>query len=199
MATNPQLFAAAIARIDAAHMEDPNREVCDGVALPRELVYARRMSAWLDRLKPDASEALRLAVRAQHIRRWTIPRDSYPMDRAGYHRWRGVLARLHAETAGDILRETGYDESTIARVQALVRKERLKLDPETQILEDVVCLVFLENYFADFAGKHDGEELLRIVRKTWAKMSPRARETATALPVPPQARQLIAKALEQTP
>lgn len=199
MVTDSLPFAAAIARIDAAHDEDPSREVCDGVPLPRELVYARRMSAWLERLEPNASDALRLAVRAQHIRRWTVPRNSYPMDRAGYHRWRDALARMHAETAGAMVREAGYDEQTATRVQALVRKERLKLDLETQVLEDVACLVFLENQFAEFSGKHDPQEVVRIVRRTWAKMSPRARDAALALPLPPAARQLVAQALEQTP
>ncbi|MFZ5558573.1 MAG: DUF4202 domain-containing protein [Pseudomonadota bacterium] len=195
MACASSLLSCALERIDAVHGEDPAREAWEGEMLPRELVYARRMSAWLERLRPDASAALRLAVRAQHLRRWEVPRERYPMDRAGYHRWRGVLARRQAETAGSILREVGYDETTIARVQALVRKEGLKQDPETQILEDAACLVFLENYFADFAARHPEDELLRIVRKTWVKMSPQARDAALALPLAPPVRELIAKAL----
>jgi hypothetical protein len=154
------------------------------------------MSEWLERLEPNASEALRLAVRAQHIRRWTIARSDYPMDRSGYLRWRAALAKLHAETAGRILREAGYDEDTVRRVAALIRKERLKLDPEAQLLEDVACLVFLENYFADFASRHDEIQVVEILRKTWKKMSGRGHAAALALPLAPHARALVERALK---
>lgn len=186
----------AIARFDAVNAEDPNRETIDGVQRPRELVYAERMSAWLGRLVGDASEVVRLAVRAQHIRRWTIARESYPMDRAGYHKWRTDLGRFHAETAGEILRQVGYGEETIARVQSLLRKERLKADPEVQLLEDVACLVFLDHYFADFARKHDAEKLTDIVRKTWRKMSPRGHEAARGLAFRPDLGAIVTRALD---
>ncbi len=186
---------AAIAALDAANAEDPNREIAEGQEHPKELLYARRMSGWLERLEPGASEALRLAVRAQHIRRWSIPRRSYPMDRAGYRRWRTELARFHAETAGAILRSLGYEESLVSRVQALLRKEGLRTDPEAQTLEDVACLVFLESYFADFSRQHDETKILDIVRKVWRKMSERGRERALGLPMQPQIRGLVEKAL----
>lgn len=195
MTSASERFHEALRRIDAANAEDPNQEIVDGEAQPKELVYSRRMSAWLERLAPDASEALRLAARAQHIRRWTIPRAAYPMDRPGYHRWRTTLARFHADTAGAILRELGYEDTTIARVQSLLRKERLKSDPETQTLEDVICLVFLENHFADFARRHDEAKLLEVLRKTWAKMSPQGRQAALGLDLPPAARAIVEKAL----
>jgi hypothetical protein len=188
-------FAAAIGKIDEANAADPNHEELEGQQQPKELVYSRRMTAWLERLSPDASEALRLAARGQHICRWTIPRDSYPMDRAGYLRWRNDCKRMHAEKLGDILREVGYDQATIERVQSLVLKERLKADPETQLLEDVVCLVFLENYFAEFARQHDEAKLIDIVRKTWKKMSPRGHEAALKLPLTDETRELVQKAL----
>ena len=188
-------FDTAIARFDAANADDPRREVCEGVAYPRELLYARRMTVWVEKLAPDASEALRLAARCQHIRRWTIPRRDYPMDRQGYRAWRTRLARFHADTAGEILRDVGYDEPTVQRVQALLRKERLKLDPEVQCLEDVICLVFLESYFADFASQHDEPKLVDIVRKTWKKMSGPGHEAALALNLPPAARAIVRKAL----
>jgi hypothetical protein len=188
-------FRAAIERIDAANADDPHRVSHDGREIAAEVLYARRMTAWLERLYPDASEQLRLAVRAQHIRRWEIPRDTYPMDRAGYHRWRTALYTFHADTAERILREVGYDDATIARVRSLLRKERLKSDPETQALEDVACLVFLESYFAEFAAKHDDEKLITILRRTWAKMSPKARDAALALKLEPRARALIENAL----
>lgn len=186
----------AIARFDAANAEDPNKVTIGDAQRPKELVYAERMTAWLDQLAPDASERVRLAVRAQHIRRWTIARESYPMDRAGYHKWRTDLGRFHAETAGEILRQVGYGEETIARVQSLLRKERLKADPEVQLLEDVACLVFLDHYFADFARKHDAEKLTDIVRKTWRKMSPRGHEAARGLSFRPDLGAIVTRALD---
>lgn len=188
-------FDEALARFDAANGEDPNKEVFEGIEHPKELLYARRMTAWLDELAPDASEALKLAARCQHIRRWAIARNTYPMDRHGYKQWRTTLAKYHAETAGKVLREVGYGEETIGRVQSLLRKERLKLDPETQLLEDVACLVFLENYFAGFAQQHDEDKLIGIVRKTWAKMSPQGHEAALKLNLPPEAVAIVKKAL----
>jgi Domain of unknown function (DUF4202) len=192
--TSPR-YAAAIKKIDAANAADPNREAHQGRDEPKELIYSRRMTQWLDRLAPDASEALRLAAHGQHICRWTIPRNSYPMDRAGYLKWRNECKRMHAEKLGQILGEVGYDQATVERVQSLVRKERLKADPDTQLLEDAVCLVFLENYFAEFARQHDETKLIGIVRKTWKKMSPRGREAAQQLPLDGESRKLVEQAL----
>lgn len=187
MTFEPNRFRRAIELFDAANAEDPAAEA---------LLYAKRMSDWLNRLVPDASQALKLAARSQHIRRWEIPRNKYPMTRAGYHRWRTELYGFHAKVAGGILREVGYDEATIQRVQSLLKKERLKEDPEAQLLEDVICLVFLENYFADFARQHDEEKIITILRKTWRKMSPLGHEAALNLPIGPAERQLIEKALQ---
>jgi Domain of unknown function (DUF4202) len=195
MPADVERFNRAIRRFDAANAEDPHQEVCDGVSHPKELLYAQRMTAWLDRFAPDASEALRLAARCQHIRRWTIPRDRYPMDRHGYLRWRTALAAFHAETAAEILREVGYEEAIISRVQSLLRKEKLKRDPEMQCLEDVICLVFLESYCADFASHQDAAKALSILRKTWEKMSPRGREVARTIDLPQEVHQLIQEAL----
>jgi hypothetical protein len=188
-------FAGAIERIDAANREDPETVVVDGSRVPGELLYSRRMSAWLDRLEPNASEALKLAVRAQHLRRWEIPRETFPKTRAGYLQWRTRLGAYHAEKAGQILRESGYDEVTVSRVQSLLRKEGLKSDAETQLLEDVICVVFLENYFADFAPQHDEEKVVNILRKTWRKMSERGRQAALSLTLPEPARDLVTRAL----
>ena len=194
-------FQQAIARFDAANGEDPNRESYQGKDHPKELLYARRLSAWLERLAPDASEALRLAARCQHIRRWEIPRDRYPIGgeegRKGYQQWRAALMQFHAETAGGILRDVGYDDATIARVQGMLRKENLKSDPETQTLEDAVCMVFLENHFADFSRRDDidEEKLNRIIRQTWHKMSRPGQQAALALDLPADARALLEKAL----
>lgn len=187
----------AFRRFDAANAEDPNRASFEGRELPAELLYAQRMTRWLERLDPNASEPLKLAVRCQHLCRWMIPRSSYPMTRAGYHTWRAELAKFHAEKAAPILRGVGYGESTIARVQSLVRKERIKSDPETQTLEDVACLVFLEDDFADFVSRHVDEEekLLNILRRTWKKMSPRGHEMAMTLELGERERVLLEKAL----
>ena len=195
MISDPVRFEKAIERFDAANTEDPNKEVYEGVEYPKELIYARRMTAWLERLVPDASEALRLAARCQHIRRWTIPRSDYPLDRRGYKRWRTNLAKYHAETAGAILKDVGYDDDTIGRVRTLLRKEGLKRDPEVQLLEDVICLVFLENYFSDFAKQHDEEKLINILRKTWKKMSPQGHQAALGLNFPGDLRRIVDMAL----
>jgi hypothetical protein len=195
MVIDPERFKAAISRFDAANAEDPTTEVFQGVVYPKELLYAQRMTTWLDKLAPDASETLRLAVRCQHIQRWAIPRHTYPMDRTGYLRWRTTLAKFHADTAAEILRDVGYDDSTIRRVQTLLRKERLKRDSEVQCLEDVICLVFLENYLAEFATQHDEAKILDILQKTWKKMSTRGHEVALTLSMSPAARRLVEQAL----
>jgi len=197
MLADLERFNAAIARFDAANADDPTTEVFQEVVYPKELLYAQRMTAWLDNIAPEASEALRLAVRCQHIQRWTIPRHTYAMDRHGYLRWRTTLAKFHADTAAAILRDVGYDDATIQRVQTLLRKERLKRDPEVQCLEDVICLVFLEHYLAAFATQHDEVKVPDILRKTWTKMSPRGHEVALTLPMSPEARRLVEQALTE--
>ena len=177
-------LAEALSRFDAANSADPNIEELDGISYPKELLYAQRMTRWLDALEPDAPEAVQLAVRAQHICRWQIPRNQYPMDRQGYLAWRTELGKFHARTAGDILQDVGYDQEMVAKVQKLLRKEELKQDPEVQLLEDVACLVFLESYFADFSAKHEQEKVIQIVQRTWRKMSERAHRQALKLPLP---------------
>ena len=188
-------FREAVACFDRANAEDPNVETVDGVSHPKELLYAQRMSDALERFAPDASEVVRLAARCQHIRRWTVSRDSYPQGRDGYRRWRTDLGGFHAETAGGILREIGYEEAAVGRVRALLRKERLKADPEVQLLEDVVCLVFLRHYLAPFAAQHEDEKVVGILRKTWRKMSERGRAAALDLALAPELRVLVTRAV----
>ncbi len=195
MPADSERFREAIRRFDAANGEDPHHEVVDGVAYPKELLYSQRLTAWLERFAPEASEALRLAAHSQHIRRWVIPRDQYPMDRWGYLQWRTTLAKFHADTATTILREVGYEEPMIQRVRSLLRKEGLKRDPEVQCLEDVICLVFLESYCAEFAGQHDAAKALGILRKTWSKMSPHGREVARTAGLRAEVHRLIDAAL----
>jgi hypothetical protein len=195
MTADSDRFARAIEKFDAANREDPHKEVVAGIEHPQELLYARRMSARLEKLAPDAAEPLRLAARAQHICRWKIPRADYPAGRSGYLDWRNACKQMHADLAGEVLREIGYEGETIQRVQDLLLKKRLKLDPEMQLLEDVICLVFLENYLAEFATKHDDPKLITIIQKTWKKMSPAGHEAALALDLPANVRALVEKAL----
>ena len=188
-------FNDAIARFDRANAADPNEEIVGGVPEPKELAYARRMTDRLAAYAPDAPAAVKLAARCQHIRRWMRPRSECPEGRDGYRSWREDLARFHAETAAAILREVGYDTPTIERVGSLVRKERVKSDPDMQLLEDVVCLVFLEFYLGDFAGRHSERKLIEILRKTWRKMSDRGREEALTLDLAPELGALVEKAV----
>jgi hypothetical protein len=179
---DPRRFERTLAAFDAANREDPRlEEDDDGHAVPKELLYAQRMSTMLDEFAPDASEALRLAARCQHIRRWTVSRDSYPMNRKGYLRWRTHLKKFHGEQATAIMQTEGYDSDTINQVVDLLNKKNLKRDPEMQTLEDVICLVFLRHYFGEFLTKHSEEKVLSVVAKTWGKMSEAGH--AAALPV----------------
>ena len=175
MIEDRQRFERAIAPFDAANGEDPRRDLGpDGKPCPRELLYSRRMTEMLERFAPEASEAARLAVRAQHIQRWKSPRESYPMDRNGYLQWRTQLYKFHADLAGRLMQEAGYDEQTIERVKKAIGKRGLKVNPETQLLEDVTALVFIEHYMLEFVGQkpdYTEEKWLGIVRKTWEKMS----------------------------
>lgn len=188
-------FDDAITLMDEANGLDPNRDQISGMDFPKELLYARRMTEWLLRLDPEASEALQLAARCQHIERWRIPREDYPMDRKGYLKWRSDLKKFHAERAGEILQEAGYDSDMIERVQYLVMKKGLKKDPESQLLEDVICLVFLDYYFAEFIEKHTDEKIISILQKTWRKMSERGHEAAKQLSFPKRAAKLVEQAL----
>ena len=185
----------AFERFDQINATDPRAEDVEDGREPKELVYSRRMTERLDGFSPDASEALRLAARAQHIARWKIPRSEYAEGRAGYRQWRTRLMQHHADIARDILSEVGYSPETIDRVVLMLRKQRLKRDPEVQTLEDVVCLVFLEHYFDDFARDHPEEKLVGILRKTWAKMSERGRATALGLALSERASRLVARAI----
>lgn len=177
MNVTPSRFERVIALIDAANAQDPNRERVDGADVPKELLYSRRMTEMLERFSPDAPEAMKIAVRGQHVERWKTPRNSHSMDRAGYLQWRTGLYKFHAETVARLMREAGYDDAMIERVQTVVGRKGLKVNPETQLLEDVSDLTFLEHYMAYFAGQHpeySEEKWINIVRKTWVKMSDRA-------------------------
>jgi len=188
----------AFRQFDQANADDPNIETVDGTEHPKELLYAQRMTATLEEFAPEASDEVRLAVRCQHIRRWTIPRETYPEGREGYRRWRSDLARFHADTAASILGGIGYDQESIARVSLLLRKERLKSDPEVQLLEDVACLVFLTHYLSAFVEKHESTKVIDILRKTWRKMSDKGHTAALQLNWDTKTRPLVEAALSSS-
>ena len=187
-----------LAAIDKANSADPSIEPTPGGGQPAALLYGQRMSAWLARLRPAAPEALQIACRAQHIRRWEIPRDRYPKDRKGYHQWRRGLYDFHADAAADIMVAHGYDADTTERTRFLIRKQRLKEDPDTQTLEDAACMVFLEHHFAAFAAESDPDKVIHILRRTWAKMSPEAQALAQQLTLAEEAQALMTRALAPT-
>lgn len=185
----------AIQLFDAANSKDPFTETVDDKTFPKELLYAQRMSKQLDNFEHNASEAVQLAVRCQHICRWEIPRDSYEMNRAGYLTWRRDLAKFHAKKAAEILKEVGYGDSTINEVTSLLQKKQLKKNSNTQLLEDVVCLVFLNFYFDKFSQKYSEQKLIDILQKTWEKMSDKGHEAALNLNLSDNSLVLINKAL----
>jgi hypothetical protein len=187
----------ALAAIDAANADDPVRLMVRGRSRPKELAHAELASEWIERLRPGASVALRLAARAHHIRRWTLPRAEFPEGRVGYLRWRRELQIFHAREVDSILLELGYDETTRSRVRALVQKKNLARDPEVQALEDALCLVFLETQFHDLSQRLESEKLLDVTRKTLAKMSAAARDLARELPLEPADFSLLEEALSR--
>lgn len=192
---NTKPFQAACELIDAENAQDPNSEIFQSITFPKELLYSNRMYERLMNFHPNASEAIQIASKAQHICRWEIPRESYPMDRLGYLKWREDLKKFHAKTTASILQKSGYDSEFIARVSFLIEKKLLKKDEETQLLEDVICLVFLEHYFDPFVQKHDSEKMKNIILKTWNKMSEKGHQEALKINYSASNLQLIKEAL----
>jgi len=190
-----QQLTHAFDLFDQSNAEDPNSILVDGQGQPKELVFAERLTAAVLALEPDASEPLQLASRCQHIRRWEVPRNTQPMGRAGYLKWREGLKKFHAATSAKILREVGYSEEIIKRVQELNQKKNLKTDPDCQTLEDALCLVFLQYQFDALIADTDEEKMVNIVQKTWAKMSPRGHEAAKNLNFSAEGAAVLAKAL----
>jgi len=186
-------FNRLIERIDQLNSQDPNTELVAGLPRPRELVYSQRLTDWVLRLNPRASEALRIAARGQHIRRWTIPRDRYERNRRGYLRWRETLKAFHAEQVASLMREAGCSEEEIERVSRLIRKKDLPADPEVQTLEDALCLVFLETQFGELQRKTPDEKMREIVVKTWKKMSEQGRAEALKLALPAEVKGWVAE------
>jgi hypothetical protein len=195
--TSPRL-AAVTKAIDAANADDPRKTVVDGAARPYEVVYSERMSARLAAMYPDASELLRIAARAQHVRRFDIPRNRYAEGRDGYNQWRKACRDHHGEIVTRLMREAGYGEDEISHVVAIVKKEQLKKNRDSQALENVVDVVFLEHYLDEFLAKYaayDDDKIVDILGKTLRKMSPKGHAAALALPMPERTRRLVEAAV----
>ena len=196
--SDPRRFEAALRRFDEENARDPHVEQVAGAARPRELLYAQWLSEWVLKLCPEASEELRLAARCQHLCRWMVPRDSYPMTRAGYLKWREALKQFHAQKAGEILRAAGSKEEVVARVQSLNLKKNFPHDAEGRVLEDALCLVFLEHQFADLASKTADDKMINALQKAWKKMTRAGQAHALKLSYSPREQELLEKALKPT-
>jgi len=192
---DPSKFSEAIRLIDEENSKDPNQDLVEGKKQPRELVYSKRLSEWIKKLAPDASEALLIAARGQHIARWSIPRNTYPMTRVGYLKWREDLKKFHAQKTSTILEKIGYDVEFIDGVKSLILKKNFPKDPEGRILEDALSLVFLEFQFSELAQKTESAKMVDILRKAWKKMTPEAQKAAQTIFYQPNEAALIQKAL----
>lgn len=189
-------FERARTLFDQLNAADPVREIVEGRERPRLLLQAERLALWIARLDPNPSEALRLAAHCQHLERWKIPRADFPEGRVGYLRWRTELGKFHAERAAEVLRSVGYDDALIGRVERIVRKLGITTEPDTQTMEDALCLVFLEHELDAFVQKYpDEDKAVEILRKTWGKMSARGHDAALALPLGDAGKRLVERAL----
>jgi len=188
-------YLAAVEAIDAANADDPGTVVVRGEELPLALAHGRLAAGWIERLVPAADDALLLAARAHHLRRWEVPRASYPAGRPGYLRWRRDQKQRHARDVGALLVAAGYGEDVVERVQALVRRDELGSDAGAQAVEDAACLVFVETQLGDVAARLDHDHLLAVIRRTARKMSPRARALVADVPLSEDGRALLAEAL----
>ena len=190
-----ELLSRALAAIDAANAEDPTVVTVRDRTGPKEIVHAELVTGWVQRMRPDADDALLLAARGHHFRRWTTPRTGYPAGRAGYLRWRKAAHEQHADELAAVLRTAGYDDRTVTRVQQLVRKQGLGTDPDVQTLEDALCLVFLETQFADVATRLEPATLANVIVKTARKMSDAGRAHIGEIPLAPLHAQVLDAAL----
>ena len=188
-------LAATLAAVDAANADDPNTVVIDGVERPKELAHAQLMTEWVRRLEPECTDEQLIAARAHHLRRWSVSREAYPEGRSGYLRWRTDLKRQHADEVGTIMRAAGYGDESVARVQAIVRKQGLGRDPAVQTHEDALCLVFLQTQFDELAERLGDDKTIEVLRKTAAKMSPAALAAAHTLPFSASGAALLTRAL----
>lgn len=195
-----QMKEQAIAQINNIHNLDPTIIESNGQRISAELLYANQCVDWLFKLKPEASELEELAARCQHFKRWEIPRKSYPMDKKGYYQWRIFLYQYQADEAGKVLSEIGYNDSDVEVVKNMIAKKDIRNNPQSQLIEDVACLVFLNHYMQPFAAskkEYSEEKWLKIIQKTWGKMSESAQQFALKIEYTPEIFQLINKALSE--
>jgi len=195
MKTSSQKLTATLSAIDDINRQDPNSITFNNQTQPKELVYGQQMSECLEQYWPNSDEILQISVRAQHIKRWHLKRSEFELGKAGYYQWRIALGKFHAETTEKLMLEQGYSNEEAAKVASILRKEQLKTNSATQTLEDVACLVFLQHYFDNFASQHSEEKIIRILQKTWAKMSEPAHNIALTLPLADHLSKLVEKAL----
>ena len=192
-------LTATLIAIDEINSQDQNIIDFDGISHPKELIYGKQMSACLEQHWPNSAEVLQIAVRAQHIQRWQLKRTEFAQGKAGYYQWRIALGKFHAQLTEKLMIEQGYSLELAAETASILRKENLKTNNNTQTLEDVACLVFLQYYFDDFAQKYTAQnneaKIIRIVQKTWGKMSDKAHNVALAMSFPEHLAKLIQKAL----
>ncbi len=192
---NKNLFTQAMEAFDTANSKDPNFIEVNGFEKPYELIYSNWLYEWIMKLNPNAIEELQLAAKCQHIKRWEIPRSKYPEGLKGYTKWKKELAEYHADEAGKILKQVGYDEVVVDRVRSINLKKNLKADSDVQTMEDALCLVTLQYQIEGFSLKHDDEKMIGIIQKTWAKMSDRAKEEALKLSYSERVLSLIQRAV----
>ncbi len=190
-------FQNAIQAFDTLNAKDPHAVEHDGESVPKELYEARAMTRWLDAMYPEAGEVAHLAARCQHLCRWEVPRDSYPEGRVAYLKWRSDLKKRHAEKSAEVLKSVGYGPDVIEAVQAINLKQGLKSNPDVQMIEDALCLVFLELQFESYVGKWEDDKIVHILQKTWAKMSPVGHAAALKLPLSEKALSLVQRALAE--
>lgn len=194
-----------LSAIDEINSKDTNITLYNNESYPKELIYGQRMTACLTQHWPQANELLQIAVRAQHIKRWHLKRTEFAPGKAGYYKWRIALGKFHSELAAQIMLENGYSDSEAEQTASIICKENLKdktdnqLNADSQTLEDVACLVFLEHYFDEFAAKYLKEDneakIIRIVQLTWKKMSEEAHNIALKMTLPDHLADLVKKAL----
>ena len=186
---------AAIAAFDEYNQKGPTSIIWQGVTYATEYFYAIKLSEWVNKLAPEANEALLLASRCQHIGRWEIARSAYPEGRVGYLKWRSDLSKFHAQKAGEIMLGVGYEADMIKNVQDINLKKGLKVNQDVQIMEDALCLVFLEYQFEALIEKMTQEKMVDIVQKTWRKMSEQGRQFALELSYSPKESEILQLAL----
>jgi predicted transcriptional regulator len=189
-------FKKALDKFDALNSQDPNQELWGDSMYPKELLYAQRMSETLLDFNPNSNNTVQIAARCQHICRWEIPRNTYEINRSGYLRWRKALANYHVAKASEVLKSLDFDDKTISDVSQLLLKNKLKTNPDVQLLEDVICLVFLKYYFEVFSKKYDETKIIEILQKTWSKMSQSGQEAALRIEHSESSKSLLLKALK---